>query len=250
MVVVNLFQRIGRFLSLSPYEAANPSRRRARVPGASPTDARKELTPHARRELVRKSRYLMKNSGFTREVVGDMAIYSTGDGIRPQAQSLNAEWNRQAEDYFKRWAARPEITGRFSFEECQSLVCRAIDIDGEHFVLKVRDALGRARIQLVDTHRVCSPRDDNTLIDGIAFNAWGVPVAYSVLQDNGEHRRVAAAAVMHVFEPESASGARCHPTLQHSINHILDEMVPRSEATTRPGRAAEPDQCSRSKSTR
>jgi capsid protein len=29
---------------------------------------------------------------------------------------------------------------------------------------------------------------------------------------------------MHVFEPEFASGARNHPTLQHSINHILDEM--------------------------
>jgi len=29
---------------------------------------------------------------------------------------------------------------------------------------------------------------------------------------------------MHVFEPEFASGARNHPTMQHSINHILDEM--------------------------
>jgi hypothetical protein len=49
-------------------------------------------------------------------VVGDMAIYSTGDGIRPQAQSADPQWNRDAE---------------------------------EHFALKARDRFGRARIHFV-----------------------------------------------------------------------------------------------------
>lgn len=221
---MKFFQRIVRFFSFSPYEAANPSHRRSRVPGAAPTDARKELTPHARRELVRKSRYLIKNSGFTREVVGDMAIYSTGDGIRPQAQSVDADWNRRAEAYFTRWAARPEITNRFSFEECQNLVCRGIDVDGEYFVLKVRDRFGRARIQLVESHRVGAPPDDTASVDGIIFDEIGAPLAYLVQQDDGSYEPVFANAVMHAFEPEFASGARSHPTLQHSINHILDEM--------------------------
>jgi len=122
----------------------------AAVPAPPPTDGRKELTPSTRRELVRRSRYLAKNSGFTREMVADMAIYSTGDGIRPQAQSDDPDWNEAAEAYFKRWTNRPEITNRFSFEECQSLICRGVDVDGEYFVLKVRDRFGRARIQLVD----------------------------------------------------------------------------------------------------
>jgi hypothetical protein len=72
----------------SPYEAANWSPRRGFVPGAMPTDARNELTPGVRTELVRKSRYLHKNSGFARELVANMAIYSTGDGIRTQAQAI------------------------------------------------------------------------------------------------------------------------------------------------------------------
>jgi capsid protein len=221
---VKLLRKLVRILSISPYEAANPSSRRSRVPGAAPTDARKELTSHTRRELVRKSRYLSKNSGFTREVVGDMAIYSTGDGIRPQAQSADPAWNHAAEEYFARWSARPEITGRFSFEECQSLVCRGIDIDGEYFILKVRDRFDRARIQLVESHRVGSPADATEAVDGIIFDAVGAPLAYLVLQDDGSYRPIFANAVMHVFEPEFASGARHHPTLQHSINHILDEM--------------------------
>jgi hypothetical protein len=91
---VKFLQRIAKFLSYSPSEAANPSIRRSQVPGAGPTDARKELTPHARRELVRKSRYLMKNSGVAREVVGDMAIYSTGDAIdRGELKPIKG-WNK------------------------------------------------------------------------------------------------------------------------------------------------------------
>ena len=69
-------------------------------------DARNDLTPGVRTELVRKSRYLHKNSGFVRELVGNMAIYSTGDGIRVQAQSAKPGWNRAAEDYFALWSAR------------------------------------------------------------------------------------------------------------------------------------------------
>ena len=74
----------------SPFEAANWSSRRGLVPGVAPTDAKQELTSGVRTELVRKSRYLHKNSGFVRELVANMAIYSTGDGIRVQAQSPEA----------------------------------------------------------------------------------------------------------------------------------------------------------------
>lgn len=221
---MKFFQRLAKILSLSPYEAANPSRKRAPVPGAAPTDAKKELPAHTRRELVRKSRYLLKNSGFAREVVNDMAIYATGDGIRPQAQSIDPDWNIEAEAYFQRWSRLPEITGRFSFEECQSLICRGIDVDGEYFVLKIRDRLGRARVQLVESHRVGMPPEDPEAKDGIAFDRYGAPSAYYIVQDDESFKRVRAGAVMHVFEPEFASGSRSHPSLQHSINHLLDEM--------------------------
>jgi capsid protein len=43
------------------------------------------------------------------------------------------------------------------------------------------------------------------------------------LEDQGT-RELPAQSVLHVFEPESASAARNAPTIQHSINHILDEM--------------------------
>jgi len=221
---VKLLHRISRILGFSGYESANVSRRRGPVPGAAPTDQRRALTRHTRRELVRRSRYLNKNSGFAREMVADMAIYSTGDGIQPQALTDDLEWNKAAEDYFARWAARAEITQRFSFEECQHLVCRGLDVDGEYFCIKVRDRFDRPRLQLVEAHRIGDVSGSKDTVDGIRLDAYGAPVAYRLILDDNRTRDVPANAVMHVFEPEFASGVRQPPTLQHSINHILDEM--------------------------
>jgi capsid protein len=208
----------------SPYESVNWSPRRGNVPGASPTDARNELTPGVRTELVRKSRYMHKNSGFVRELVANMAIYSTGDGIRVQAQSPDPVWNRTAEAYFAMWSPRCEVTRRFSFEECQALVCRGMDIDGEYFIHKTRDTQGEPRIQLIESHRVGDQFGSQETIDGVGLDAWGAPVFYRTLEDNSKHRDLPAASVLHIHEPEWAGGVRSHPTIQHSINHVLDEM--------------------------
>lgn len=112
---MNLIPKLARFVfpaaflpkaSASPYDAANWSPSRGRVPGSAPRDSKLDLSPGVRTELVRRSRYLHRNSGFVREMVSNMAIYSTGDGIRPQAQSPDPEWNRRAEEIFRRWSAQ------------------------------------------------------------------------------------------------------------------------------------------------
>ncbi len=205
----------------SPYDAANWSPTRGRVPGSAPRDSKLDLSPGVRSELVRRSRYLHRNSGFVRELVSNMAIYSTGDGIRPQAQSPNDDWNHRAEELFSRWAVRCEITGRFSFEECQSLVCRGMDVDGEYFALKTRNGLGEPRIQLIETHRIGDSSDET--FDGVGLAADGSPIFYRLLEDTF-HRDVPASSMLHIFEAESVSAVRNGPTIQHSINHVLDEM--------------------------
>ena len=207
----------------SPYESANPSPRRGRVPGAAPRDAKLDLLPGVRRELVRRSRYLHKNSGFVRELVGNMAIYATGDGIKPQALSGNTEWNKAAEEYFAQWAAQCEVSNRFCFAECQALVCRGMDVDGEYFVHKTRNRDGALRLQLIESHRI-GDADQNDTEDGIGFDEFGAPAFYRVLLDDGGFKDVPAHLMLHVFEPEYASAVRQAPALQHSINHILDEM--------------------------
>ncbi len=114
---MNAFQRFAARLFFginSTYESANRSPRRAQVPGSAPRDATLDLTPGVRSELVRRSRYLARNSGFIRKIVSSMALYSVGDGLKPQAESVDSAWNRQAESYFNRWSRHAELTGRFN----------------------------------------------------------------------------------------------------------------------------------------
>jgi capsid protein len=124
-----------------------------------------------------------------------MAIYSTGDGIKPQAQTADTEWNRRAEELFATWAARCEVTGRFSFEECQSLVCRGIDVDGEYFLHKTRNRAGRPALQLIESHRIGDAEGREDTVDGIGLDPFGAPLFYRVLIDDGTFRDVPAASV-------------------------------------------------------
>ena len=223
---MNFLQRFAArffFGSSSVFENANRSPRRATVPGAAPQDAVLDLTPGVRSELVRRSRYLTRNSGFIRELVGSMALYSVGDGLKPQAESEDAEWNRQAEAYFNRWGRHAELSGRFNLTQCQHLVCRAVDVDGEIFIHKVEQD-GQLKVQLIETHRIGSDSDAEGMVDGVRLDADGRPLSYRLVKDDGQGTDLPAAHVLHVYDPDAVSQVRGFPSLQHSINHILDEM--------------------------
>lgn len=223
---MNALQRFAArlfFGTSSVFESANRSPRRANVPGSAPRDASLDLTPGVRSELVRRSRYLTRNSGFIRELVGSMSLYSVGDGLKPQAESSDPAWNRLAETYFNRWGRHAELSGRFNLTQCQHLACRAVDVDGEIFIHKVEED-GQLRVQLIESHRIGDNSDSDNMLDGVAIDKAGRPVSYRLLGDDGKYSDIPAAHILHVYDPDSPSQMRGFPTLQHSINHLLDEM--------------------------
>lgn len=208
----------------SSYDSVNNTPHRAPARGAKPRDTKLDLTESVRDEIVRRSRYIHRNSGFVREQQLSMQLYGVGNGIRPQARTLDGAWNKEAEQYFQRWGRKAEISGRFSWDEVQALVCRALDRDGEIFVHKVKDNLGRPRLQLIPTHRIKTPPGNDVAMDGITTGPYGEPLLYHVAEDDGSFRDIPAAFILHIFEPEDESSLRFAPTAQHSINHTLDEM--------------------------
>jgi capsid protein len=216
----------------SSFDAATRSPRRSQVPGASPTDFKHEFGGGSRMEIVKRSRYLMKNAGLPREVRDLNALYGIGpDGLCPYPLVESREWLKDATDYFKAWSERADITERFSFTEIQKLVSQSIDTDGEIFVIKTRNRLsGEPRLQLIETHRVGNFMDDDASgsedkwIDGIRVDPSGRPLAIKLLLDNGRTRNIPISFVMHIFDPESPSAYRHPPTLTHSLNHMLDEI--------------------------
>lgn len=202
------------------------SRRRAAVPGGNPSDLRKDLNGSTRNEIVKRSRYIARNSGFAAEQKNLMAIYAVGEGRRPQAQSMDSGWNDAAEQLFREWSVRPEITNRFSWCEVQHLTCRAIDDDGEFFLVKTFDRFGTPKLQLLETHSLSTLTEPSkNIFDGIEFDSVGRPKFYLLnVAGEREPRRLPAASVIHVFEPEMASMARAYPQRQHGLLHLQDEL--------------------------
>jgi len=100
-----------------------------------------------------------------------------------------------------------------------------MDIDGEYFVHKTRDAEGEPRIQLIESQRIGDEFGSKETIDGVGLDAWGAPVFYRVLQDDGKGRDIPAPSILHIHEPEWAGGVRSHPP---------DKMTFRSLPSSRP----------------
>ena len=226
MGLLDRIKNAGSVLFGSSFEGANNSQRRGRVPGASPTDFKHEFEGGTRLEIVKRSRYLMKNSGLPREHRDLNVLYSVGDGLSPQAHTESREWNREAEAYFAEWSRRADVTERFSFSDIQKLASKSIDTDGELFVVKTRNNRTKEpRLQLIETHRVGNfmERDENNWVDGIRLDVAGRPTAIRVLRDTGNTRSIPYSAVMHLFEAESPSAYRHPPMFAHSVNHMLDE---------------------------
>ena len=208
------------------YEAARQTGRRSFLWLSPAQDQRRDLTPAKRSELVKKMRWGERNSGQIREMVGDLVLYTVGDGFRPQAHTADAEWNKTAEAYFANWARRCDITNRFSFNDLLRIAERRWVLDGDFFLAKVRNANGLPKLQGIEAHRVGSPDDvdQNGVHDGIVFGAYGEIKAYWVLRSDNTYRQILANAMMMVQDPEFVSGARGLPLLQHSWNDLQDLM--------------------------
>lgn len=207
------------------FEAARYSIARTRVDSPPPSDFKLEMNDSTRLELVRLSRYLEKNNGFYKQIIRDNALYSVGSGFTLQCLGGEGEWQSLVETEWEQESVSPEVTGRFSLLESVIIICETIDRDGEIFVIKtIVD--GQPKFQLVETHRVSTPikmLGRKEIIDGIQYNKVGRPVAYFVEQGDG-HVRIAAASMMHIYDPEHASAGRAYPPHQHAINNLRDEM--------------------------
>lgn len=206
----------------SPYESANYSPNRGRVPGGAPKDEKHELTEPVRMDISTKTRYASKNSGQFREIVRSNAIYAIGHGLTIQSNADDSGADK-LETYFNLIAPAIDITGRFSFADVQRLASRALDIDGELFLIKVyHPQTGEPCVQVIRSHRVGDFGKGDTQ-DGIKFTPWGAPAFYRVLQDDGSTKDFPAWQVIHVFDPESPDAVRFTSPLQHGADHTLDE---------------------------
>jgi len=208
------------------YESTRFTGRRSFLWLSPAQDQRRDLTPAKRGDMLRKLRWGERNSGMVRQIVGDLVLYTVGDGFRAQAHSSDAAWNATAEAYFADWSRKCDITGRFSFNDVLRIAERRWVLDGDFFLAKVRNGSGATKLQGIEAHRVGDPETGvpERMHDGILFGAYGEVAAYNIYRSDGSSRLIPANAMMQVYDPEFISGARGLPLLQHSLLNIQDEM--------------------------
>lgn len=218
------------------YEGAKRwSPKRSFVPGQV-RDARHDADQMTRSELVRKARYFEANNGLLNRLVDLFEQYTVGVGFQFIPGGFDDKWTERAKRWFDEWSMNCDLTTRLPFASIQSQCARAWFIDGEVFLYltRSRQAPFRPRIQVIESHRVASPSNDdrtragNKVVDGIEFNQDGRPVAYYVRDgwEDDYYRRISADLIVHIFEPSRPGQIRGLPFIYPVINdlHDLDDL--------------------------
>lgn len=206
-------------------------------------DARQDITPGERLEMVRKARYFEQNNATMQKILDLIEVNVIGTGVHATPGSSDPEWNAKALAWWDEWCKFADLTSRQSFATMQALIARAQAVDGEVFVwLTYGDPDERGnkfpRIQLIETHRVCDaklPRqyeqEGYSQFDGILTDVRGRPMVYIVSNDNDAFSKntpksvapIPAGEMVHVYEPSRTSQPR-GVTLFHACLHDLHDL--------------------------
>lgn len=223
----NVRARLANFIGGSVnYDSVRFSPTRVRIQHTAPGDLKAEQTINDRREMLRLMRSLDKNSTFVSAYVNAHLTYSVGDGYRYQPLTRNPDWNTAAKGQVELFHARPEISTRYDFVQLCKMACHSLIIDGECFYLKTRHRDGMPCLQVIEAHRIVQPDIANTKgwVDGIKFDRQGRPTAYAVQQDDGSIVYYGAASIIHLFDPDRATGTRGTSRLQVAVCGLRDKQ--------------------------
>ena len=216
----------------SLYEGAGDAKHRTSISGIA-QDSRKDVPRWSRIKLLAKSRALYANDGLARGAINDIARYSVGGGLIPQAQTDDVAWNEAAEAYWREWCKVADVTGRFHFNRLQRILSIAIDRDGDVGLLLVKGASGFPQVQVVESHRIGDGTDNNGVqgdgsewFDGVRVNKAGRPLEYRIVTMNvmgiKKVEVIPADNFVMLFDGERADMVRGIPALYHAINTIHD----------------------------
>jgi lambda family phage portal protein len=223
----------GKFGFSRMVEAANWRPEERAWVQAQAQDSKVDISNGDRVRLLGLSRKLFYNNAIVRAAIRDMATYSVGSSITPQANSGDPAWDDAAEAWWAEWSKSPEISGRHDMRRLQMLVSEAIDRDGEIFCIltskKTGDGMGfvTPSVQIIESHRVANPPDKlDEIVDGVTLDSYARPLAYHVVEGDTFSQRtsrsIQADLMLHVYEPERPDQVRGYPAVAVALNNLLD----------------------------
>lgn len=152
--------------------------------------AKKELPAWDRMRLMQQARWVLNNSGIAQRIVRGISRYAVGNGLVPQARTVDNEWNKRAEMLFEDRVATDAFAfskdASVNFYESQRLIVEQMVCDGEFFAQLAKSEAGNAMVRFIGAEYVgnrASQDKDGGFMDGVFANADNRPLLYRVLED-------------------------------------------------------------------
>ena len=192
------------------------------------TDQRREVTSATRNTMVGTSRWAMRNSPIYKQCADEAVLISVGDGLVAQSLAKNPQTAVAHDKYFRDWSVRCDLTKRYNLGQLQTMWMLGALVDGDSFGILTNDQkTGVPAIQILESHRVGSPRDAfaTNNVDGAYLGTFGEIIGWNVYTDDtSKDRYVPSSAMLQIMEFERPSAVRGYPVLQSSLNSVRDHL--------------------------
>jgi len=192
---------------------------------------------------------LYRNDPYAKSAVNTFVSSVVGKGMCLQAKiekprgGMNDRLNTEIETQWEKWGEKGNCTvdRRFSIAQLQRQAIRSMIVDGEILIRIIRKKVGNSNVpvalelievdQLID-NGMGRAENGNRIIMGVEVDQYNAPVAYHLYPYHpgdyqftpqgrfGEHQRVPAEEIHHIYVMERPGQVRGVPWLHNVIDRI------------------------------
>lgn len=223
---------------VSAYEAANTSGARSGFV-AFPSNSRQEVSPYARREIVRKSRAAEANIPALTRIIDKFARHAVGSGINFRVLTDDEGFNSDCQRHVEEWwnnALTYSIDGSVDGWNAKLMAAKSIMLDGEYNAAFVKTASGWPMLQPLDVFEIETPgslaysEQSAQWDDGVRISEFERPIAYAVKSlprygaKDQKHVEIDAVHFLHMGKRRRARGHRFLPWVYSGLNKGIDAL--------------------------
>ena len=210
------------------YEAAYNSSVRSSInaPARSSTRDTRKFT---RKRLLELSRYFYQNSPTFVGIIERLIAYVVGSGHFVRAKTSDAEFNAQADAYFKNWCNDTNYSTPMNWLTLQNVIVRSMFVDGDVGSCMCISG-NRPYVQQIESHLITDRNNaDWDKPDGVICNAAGRVSGYNVAtnDDETEFTKVPTSRFILHFYPLRPNQYRGLPVATAALItiHDLDDIL-------------------------
>lgn len=175
------------------------------------------IADSTRDKLIGVARYLADNHPLAVYACGLMRAYAAP--VHLSAATVNADWNRLADLWWKDLLPRIDFTGRWHFDTLQEVWSQALDTDSD-FGLVVTDEAGFPQVQQIDATVIRDPKKSDTVANGVQLDQFGRVAGYHVATREG---MIPEAQFFLCYEPRNAGDYRGVSPMLAGANDARDQ---------------------------